>query len=175
MKNSSGTSVTDNLNIQNSHEVFVSDAERQEACQLENILHSFSHPDTVSLEETAVIDMVSKRKRDLVMKIYQRSHPRAKEGFYQNARGYFRSRNPDFYCKSEEELIEKLYSFYFDDTLESIYYRWIKQCVEEAVVSPKTIQEYSILWKNVFQKSDLAHKCIRNITQAEEYIAIMAK
>ena len=146
---------------------FVYDSDRQEAYQLNNLLRTFATSDRVSLEETAVIDMISKRKRDLVMKVYRRSHPRAKEEFYKTARGYYRSRNPDFYCKTESELIERLYNFYFDDTLESIYYRWVKQCNDEGVVVPKTIQEYNVLWKNVFEDSGIAQKCIRNITQGD--------
>ena len=145
----------------------VLDKERQEACQLENLLRSLILSDTVSAEETAVIDMLNKKKRDLVMKIYRRTHPNAKEGFYHTSRGYFRSRNPDFSCKTEMELLEKLYEYYFSDTLETIYYRWISQCVDEAVVSPKTIQEYNILWKRFFQDSEIARKCIRNITQGD--------
>ena len=153
--------------LQHSPKVYVLDTERQEARQLENLLRILSLPATVSSEETAVIDMISKRKHDLVMKVYRRSHPRAKEEFYKTKRGYYRSRNPDFYCRTEEALIEKLYSFYFDDTLEAVYYRWIRQCVEEAAVSPKTIQEYHVLWKNVFEKSAIAQKCMRSITQAD--------
>ncbi len=83
----------------------VLDRERQEACQLENLLRSLILSDTVSAEETAVIDMLNKKKRDLVMKIYRRTHPNAKEGFYHTSRGYFRSRNPDFSCKTEMELL----------------------------------------------------------------------
>ena len=109
-------------------------------------------------------------KRALVLETYRSAHPRAKEGFYECADGYLKSRNPTFRAKTEEELVDKLYRHYFDHSLTKEYQLWVAdrlELVKAGVLAAKTVQEDAIIWRNVLSKEPIATKEVSDITPFE--------
>ena len=92
-------------------------------------------------------DMLSKKKQQLVRKIYKEHHPRAKDTFCFSG-GYYRSKSPVLYAKTEEALLEKLYDHYFRHDLTSIFYSWLADYGSRGIWDPKTIQEHDGIWRN---------------------------
>lgn len=91
--------------------------------------------------------MLSKKKLKLVRTVYKENHPRAKDTFcFSN--GYYRSKAPVFYAKTEEALLTKLYDYYFKQDLETVFYRWLDDYGNRGIWDPKTIQEHDGIWRN---------------------------
>ena len=112
--------------------------------------------------------MISKRMTKLVEDVYQKSHPRAKGGlFYHLADGRWKSKSPDFYARSREELIEKLFEFYFSHTFVEVYEEWVNTRILQNVKSKKTIQEDLYMLKKVFKKEPIANVAINSITKKD--------
>ena len=63
--------------------------------------------DTIDADEGGkLVSMISKKKTELVEKVYKTAHPRAKdELFYRTKDGRWKSKNPQFIAKTREELI----------------------------------------------------------------------
>ncbi|MCR4745549.1 MAG: site-specific integrase [Lachnospiraceae bacterium] len=122
----------------------------REINELKNILR---FDNLKSDEVSAIENMISKKKTKLVEDVYRTAHPRAKEElFYQLADGRWKSKKPDFYAKSREELVEKLYKFFFVHTFKEVYLEWVSMRIRNGVKSKKTIQEDLSILKNVYEK-----------------------
>ena len=108
-------------------------------------------------------EMLTKKKQELVRTVYKEQHPRAKDTFCFSG-GYYRSKSPVFYAKTEEELLEKLYNHYFKHDLTSIFYSWLDDYGSRGIWDPKTIQEHDGIWRNHIAPH-LGNKRISEITK----------
>ena len=112
--------------------------ESRNISQLNKILKSAT---LVAGDGGEILNMISKKKTKLVEKVYRTAHPRAKEElFYKGSDGRWKSKNPTFSAKSREELVEKLYNFFFSHTFEEVYLEWVDMRIRHGVKSNKTIQ-----------------------------------
>ena len=140
-------------------------AEARSICQLKNMM-KFDNLD--SGEVRKLFNMISKKKTKLVENVYRTAHPRAKEElFYHMSDGRWRSRNPDFYADTREELIEKLYDYFFTHTFEEVYLEWVDMRIKHGVKSNKTIQEDLSMLKNVFKNEPIANMQIEEIKKKD--------
>ena len=140
-------------------------AEARSICQLKNMM-KFDNLD--SGEVRKLFNMISKKKMKLVENVYRTAHPRAKEElFYHMSDGRWRSRNPDFYADTREDLIEKLYDYFFTHTFEEVYLEWVDMRIKHGVKSNKTIQEDLSMLKNVFKNEPIADMQIEEIKKKD--------
>ncbi len=114
-----------------------------------------------SSEMVHYINMTKKKKEKLVSEIYFKE--KRKKEFYVCKDGRFKSYNPQFIAKSKEELIDKLFKYYFENTLEDVYKQWILERAELKIVSGKTLEEDIGLWNRLFADSTFAYKQITEI------------
>ncbi len=112
-------------------------------------------------EAVQLIEMTKKKKEKLVSEIYFKNK-RRKE-FYTCKDGRVKSYNPQFIANTKEELIDKLYEYYFDNTLEDIYKQWVKHRSETKIVSGKTIEEDIGIWNRFLAKSEVSQMQITEI------------
>lgn len=125
-------------------------------------------PDKLVDRDVALDHMISKKKEKLVRQIYKKTHPRSNR-FYQMSDGRWRSRNPDFYARSESGLIEKLYNYYFARDMEAEFDAWILHRASKKLVSEKTIEEDLSYWNRVISKERLAHVPMSEIRAVDLY------
>jgi integrase len=125
--------------------------------------------DTIDADEGGkLISMISKKKTELVEKVYKTAHPRAKdELFYKTKDGRWKSKNPQFIAKTREELIEKLYNYFFTHTFEEVYLEWVNMRIDHDTKAKKTIQEDLYMLKNVFKKEPICNKPITDIKKKD--------
>ena len=133
--------------------------------QLKNLIRFGNLDDS----ETAIYeDMISKQKTKLVEKVYRTAHPNAKEElFYHLSDGRWKSKNPTFYAKSREELVEKLYKHFFVHTFQEVYLEWVDMRINHGIKSKKTIQEDISLLKNVFANEPIYNMPIEDIKKKD--------
>ena len=105
--------------------------------------------------------MISKKKKDLVYSIYLDG--KKGKGFHQCKDGRIKSYKPQFFARSEDELIEKLYDYYFKHTLEDVFTDWVHYRMDTKIVSNKTIQEDISIWNRFFKDTELASMQISTI------------
>jgi integrase len=122
----------------------------------------------IDVESTVIKDMISKKKEQLVRDIYKKTHPRAK-GFYLMGDGRWRSRSPDLYAHSEDELLEKLYDYYFKHDMEASFKSWVAYRAKYNLVSSKTIEEDLSYWKRIISKEPLAQCSLDEIRPVDIY------
>ena len=67
-------------------------------------------------EMSQYTDMTYAKKKKLVSEIYFKDKKRKE--FYACKDGRYKSYNPQFIAPSEKELVQKLYDYYFNNTLE---------------------------------------------------------
>lgn len=115
-----------------------------------------------SSELVHLIEMTKKQKEKLVSEIYFKDKKRKE--FYTCKDGRVKSYNPQFIAYSKEELIDKLYNYYFSATLESVFKLWLFRRQELNTVSKKTLEEDVGIWKRNFSDTTLATKRIVDIT-----------
>ena len=126
----------------------IKDIYREEANSIEQELSWVKNSAILTPEEALEKeDMLSKKKQALVRKIYKEHHPRARDTFCFSG-GYYRSKAPVLYAKTEEALLEKLYDHYFKHDLTSIFYSWLADYGSRGIWDPKTIQEHDGIWRN---------------------------
>lgn len=89
-------------------------------------------------EMSQYTDMTYAKKKKLVSEIYFKDKKRKE--FYACKDGRYKSYNPQFIAPSEKELVQKLYDYYFNNTLEDIYKQWVQHRAETQIVSQKTIE-----------------------------------
>ena len=146
----------------------ITETDKEESRNISH-LKSIVRFDNLDSDETdALIDLISKKKTKLVEDVYRTAHPRTKEElFYHLSDGRWKSKNPDYYAKSREELIEKLYVHFFVHTFEEVYLEWVEMRIRHGVKSNKTIQEDLTMLKNVFMKEPIAQMQIENIKKKD--------
>ena len=133
--------------------------------QLQNVIRFGNLEDG---EIAIYYDMISKQKTKMVEKIYRTAHPNAKEGlFYHLSDGRWKSKNPTFYAKSREELVEKLYKHFFVHTFHEVYLEWVDMRINHGIKSKKTIQEDISLLKNVFANEPIYNMPITDIKKKD--------
>ncbi|PWJ45817.1 tyrosine-type recombinase/integrase [Faecalicatena contorta] len=98
--------------------------------------------------------MLTKKKKKLVFEIHFKDKKRKE--FYACKDGRIKSYDPQFIAPSEDTLIEKLFNFYFNNTLESVYKKWVQQRSETKIVSGKTIEEDMGVWRRHLADSEIA-------------------
>lgn len=142
------------------HNISITTSERKESNLINMQLQYIHESDMLSSEEVATqLHMISKRKEKLVREIYKKNHPRS-DKFCITARGYIKSTNPNYFAKTEEELLEKLYNHYFGKTMEDEYKAWLlkrAQRVDKGTLSGKTLREDMGIWERVLSKEPIAH------------------
>lgn len=125
-------------------------------------LQNLSQNVTLTSAEIAQYEtMTYAKKKKLVSEIYFKN--KRKKEFYICKDGRYKSYNPQFIAHTEKELIEKLFNYYFDNTLEDIYKKWVHHRSETQVVSPKTIEEDISIWNRFIAKSNIATMQISDI------------
>ncbi len=132
---------------------------RHEAIRaLQNIISSGT---LTSSELAQQLDMTKKQKEKLVSQIYFKN--KKTKDFYLCKDGRIKSYNPQFIADSREQLIDKLYDYYFNNTLEDVYGQWLRHRMETKIVTSKTIEEYMGLWRRFLADSEIAHMQIADI------------
>lgn len=112
--------------------------------------------DTLDLAETAQYTaMISKKKKELVYSIYFTGKKSRKE-FYICKDGRVKSYNPQFIAKTEAELIEKLYNYYFHHTLRDVFHEWVQYRLSTKIVANKTVQEDISIWNRFIETTEIA-------------------
>lgn len=138
-----------------------------EAKTLENTLKNISQFDSMNNEAVnEIFNMISKKKRELVDKVYKKQHPRSK-GFCKTARGLYKATGTNITGKTLDELYQKLYAFYFESTFDAVFQEWVKERYEEKRVSNKTIEEDISYYRRIISLEEFAHKNISSITPKE--------
>ncbi len=120
--------------------------------------------DSVTLAPSEIVqhsNMLKKQKEKLVCEIYFQN--KKKKEFYTCKDGRVKSYNPQFIAPTKDELIEKLYQYYFKNTLEDTYKEWLCYRSYNKIVSAKTIEEDMSIWKRFIAPSDIANMQIINI------------
>lgn len=97
-----------------------------------------------SSEMVQIENMTKKQKEKLVCELYFRNK-RSKDFCYTRD-GRVKSHNPQFIATTREGLIDKLYEYYFSNTLEDVYKEWVQYRSQTHIVSPKTIEEDISIW-----------------------------
>lgn len=97
----------------------------------------------------------------------------------QLADGYWKTKNPQKRCKTELELLQWLYNYYFDSTttLRDVYTDWITEFEQDPDRSYDTVGHYKSDWKRWFEYSDIAEMDITEIRASDikkEYKRITA-
>lgn len=111
--------------------------------------------DTLDLAETAQYTaMISKKKKELVYSIYFTGKKRKE--FYICKDGRVKSYNPQFIAKTEAELIEKLYNYYFHHTLRDVFHEWVQYRLSTKIVANKTVQEDISIWNRFIETTEIA-------------------
>lgn len=137
-------------------------AEQKTAYNVINSLQESIESGTLSTAEIAHFkEMTKKQKRNLVSEIYFKD--KKKKSFYVCKDGRVKSYNPQFIAPNEDLLIDKLYNYYFSNTLTSTFEEWLLYRKNTKIVSNKTIEEYLGLWNRLIADSDLAKMQIVNI------------
>ena len=78
---------------------------------IENLQKFISNATLSETEMAQQLEMTKKQKEKLVSEIYFKN--KKKKEFYTCSDGRLKSYNPQFIAKTKEELIDKLYSYYF--------------------------------------------------------------
>lgn len=118
-------------------------------------MQEFLKNDTLDVTETAqYIAMISKKKKELVYSIYFTGKKRKE--FYICKDGRVKSYNPQFIAKTETELIEKLYNYYFSHTLSDVFNKWVHYRLSTKIVANKTVQEDISIWKRFIETTEIA-------------------
>jgi len=128
---------------------------------VENLKLLISSGTLTSSEILNIDNMITKKQKQLVCDIYFKT--KKKKAFYRCTDGRFKSYAPQFIAKSEEELIEKLYDYYFSKTLSEIFKQWILRRNDLELVSKKTLEEDVGIWQRHISCSKLATMPIANI------------
>lgn len=117
-----------------------------------------------TLSETEVVqqvEMTKRQKEKLVSEIYFADKKRKE--FYQCSDGRVKSYNPQFIGKNKEDLINKLYDYYFHNVLKEVYKDWVQYRAKTKTVSGKTIEEDMGIWKRFIENSEIASMQIADI------------
>ena len=134
---------------------------------IEYLLKSLDANGNMLAEESESIqNMISKKQQKLALKVYQESHPRSKN-FLKTKSGYFRSFNPELYARSEEELLTKLYNYYFGSSFEREYQKWLQKRFERGIKSEKTLREDNYIWETYIKPEPLFQEAFDKISPAK--------
>ena len=106
---------------------------------IENLQKFISNATLSETEMAQQLEMTKKQKEKLVSEIYFKN--KKKKEFYTCSDGRLKSYNPQFIAKTKEELIDKLYSYYFHNVFKSVYEEWLQHRAKTKIVSMKTIEE----------------------------------
>ena len=106
-------------------------------------------------------DMINKKKKALVYKMYFEN--KKTKTFSTCKDGRIKSHNPQCIANTEDELIGKLYNYYFDTTLESVYKKWLRYRARTQIVANGTIKEDRGLWNRFIANSRIAQMQIADI------------
>ena len=146
----------------------VTDADKEESRNISHLKNIARFDNLDSYETRTIYEMISKKKTKLVEAVYKTAHPRTKgDLFYHLSDGRWKSRNPDFYANSREELVEKLYEYFFVHTFEEVYLEWVDMRIMHGVKTNKTIQEDLSMLKNVFKNEPIAEMQISDIKKRD--------
>lgn len=118
----------------------------------------------VTLTETEMaqhIEMIAKAKEKLVCEIYFKNKKRKE--FYTCKDGRVKSYHPQFIAPDREALIDKLYNYYFNQTLEMMYKKWMLRRREIKKVTNKTLEEYAGIWRRCYANTRLASQPVNRI------------
>lgn len=127
-----------------------------------NELQKITTTGRLKLSEMVQIEIMTKKQKEkLVSEIYFKDKKR--KDYYKTSDGRYKSYNPQFIAKTKEDLINKLYDYYFHETLESIYKEWVHYRSDTKIVSNKTIEEDISIWKRFISKTEIATMQISEI------------
>lgn len=143
------------------HSFKITDIQKNQAASIKQLNDTISSGTLNPSEAVQLIEMTKKKKEKLVSEIYFKNK-RRKE-FYTCKDGRIKSYNPQFIANTKEELIDKLYEYYFNNTLEDVYKQWVKHRSETKIVSGKTIEEDIGIWKRFLADSEISQMQIAEI------------
>ena len=133
--------------------------------ELKNILPSLLEDDTLSASDISAKIIKMQREKELKKK-YQNLIKTRKDGKLY----YVYVNRKQISSSTEKGLYEKLYELEYGrmvSTMEDIFPEfmcWKRDCTS---VSPKTLREYTILWNNSIQNSDISNKPICELTRKD--------
>ncbi len=118
--------------------------------------------DTLDSSEMAhYIDMTKKMKEKLVCDIYFKDKKR--KDFYTCKDGRVKSYNPQFIAPDRDTLIDRLYCYYFGQTLENVFKQWVLRRQEIKKVTNKTLEEDVGIWRRFYANTPLASMPVQQI------------
>lgn len=118
-------------------------------------LQSLMKNDILSASELAQYKQMTKNQKAKLVSEIHFKNKRRKE-FYVCKDGRVKSYDPQFIASNKEQLIEKLYEYYFDNILEDIYTKWVQYRSETKIVSGKTIEEDMGIWNRFISNSEIS-------------------
>ena len=146
----------------------ISENDKEESFNISQLKNMIRFGNLDSSETAIYKNMITKKQTKLVETVYRTAHPKAKEDlFYHMSDGRWKSKNPTFYARSREELVEKLYKYFFVHTFHEVYLEWVDMRIKHGVKSKKTIQEDLSLLKNVFANEPIFDMSIENIKKRD--------
>lgn len=128
---------------------------------IETLQKNINSGTLTATEIAQIIKMTKKQKEKLVTEIYFKNKKR--KDFYICTDGRVKSYNPQFIAASKEQLIDKLYNYYFENVLKDIYRKWIQHRSETKIVSSKTIEEDIGIWNRFIVDSEISTMQITDI------------
>ena len=136
------------------HSLYLTKEQQQLYISIQALQNFMSNATLTSSEMVQQLEMTKKQKEKLVSEIYFKDKKRKE--FYTCKDGRVKSYDPQFIASSKEQLIDKLYAYYFSNTLEDIYKEWVQYRAETKIVSGKTLEEDIGLWNRLLADSAIA-------------------
>lgn len=143
------------------HSLYLTKEQQQLYISIQALQNLMSNATLTSSEMVQQLEMTKKQKEKLVSEIYFKDKKRKE--FYTCKDGRVKSYDPQFIASSKEQLIDKLYAYYFSNTLEDIYKEWVQYRAETKIVSGKTLEEDIGLWNRLLADSAIAKMQIMEI------------
>ncbi len=144
-----------------SYRLELNESQKQLLASIKSLLVYIQNATLSSAEMALHIEMTKKQKEKLVSEVYFKNKKRKE--FYTCNDGRVKSYNPQFIATSKEQLIDKLYEYYFNNILEDVYKDWVQHRSTTKIVSGKTIEEDMGIWNRFIADSEIATMQIMDI------------
>ena len=134
--------------------ITLSEEQKEEFLCIQNLKSMLENGTLTESEMVIQRNIMSKKKEKLVYQIHFKG--RKTKEFYVCKDGRFKSQNPQFICRTKEQLIDKLYDYYFLSSLTTVYKDWIRYLSKTETVTPKTIEENTSIWRRFLANEKIA-------------------
>lgn len=134
--------------------ITLSEEQKEEFLCIQNLKSMLENGTLTESEMVIQRNIMSKKKEKLVYQVHFKG--RKTKEFYVCKDGRFKSQNPQFICRTKEQLIDKLYDYYFLSSLTTVYKDWIRYLSKTETVTPKTIEENTSIWRRFLANEKIA-------------------